>query len=456
MALWGGRFSKETDALMAKFSSSIDVDQRLWDVDIRGSAAHVRMLVACGILPASDGNAILKGLDEIRGEIKSGAWTFNPAAEDVHGEIEQRLFEKIGEPAKRMHTARSRNDQVATATRLFLKERVESLLALIVELQKTCVALADKHADTILPGMTHLQHAQPVSLAHHLLAYFWMLKRDHDRLVDSLPRIMSLPLGSAALAGTGFPIDRAMVAKDLGFFEVAPNSLDAVSDRDFVIEFLSNASLIAMHLSRLCEELIIWSTPEFGFVELSDTVTTGSSIMPQKKNPDAAELIRGRVGRVYGALMGALTMMKGLPLAYNRDMQEDKVHLFAAVDTLEPCLQLCNLMLLSAEWKPSKMAAALAGDFSNATDLADDLVLKGMSFRQAHEVVGEIVKSCLRDGIKLEELSVDQLKQHNSLFDTESVKKLAHSVVMAARNSEGGTSPAAVRAQILRAQSALA
>ncbi len=452
MALWGGRFSEATDKLMAKFSSSIDVDQRLWDADIRGSAAHVRMLVARKILSAADGEKILGGLTEIAAEIKSGAWKFSPAAEDVHGEIEQRLFEKIGEPAKRMHTARSRNDQVSTATRIYLREKVGELLQLIGDLQNTCVVLAEKHGETILPGMTHLQHAQPVSLAHHLLAYFWMFERDAARLKDSIPRIMSLPLGSAALAGTGFPIDRQLVAHDLGFSDVAANSLDAVSDRDFVIEFLANASLIAMHLSRLCEELILWSTPEFGFVELSDTVTTGSSIMPQKKNPDAAELVRGRVGRVYGALMGALTMMKGLPLSYNRDMQEDKVHLFTALDTLEPCLQLCTMMLQSAEWKPAAMAAALKGDFSNATDLADDLALKGMSFREAHEVVGGLVKLCLKDGLRLEDLTVEQLKAHCPLFDSSSHEKLAHSVVMAARTSEGGTSPKAVMAQIKRAK----
>lgn len=455
MALWGGRFAQETDQLMARFSSSIDIDQKLWEADILGSSAHVRMLMAQKILGASDGEKILAGLQEIADEIRTGEWSFNPAAEDVHGEIEERLVQKIGEPAKRMHTARSRNDQVATATRLYLNEKLGGLMVDLRELQKTLIALAEKHTVTILPGMTHLQHAQPVSLAHHLLAYFWMFQRDYDRLADSRPRIMSLPLGSAALAGTGFSVDRKKVAAELGFESVAANSLDAVSDRDFVIEFLANGSLIAMHLSRLCEELILWSTPEFGFVELSDAVTTGSSIMPQKKNPDGAELIRGRTGRVYGALIGALTMMKGLPLSYNRDMQEDKVHLFAALETLEPSLRLMNLMLGTAEWKTERMAAALSGDFSNATDLADDLAAKGMSFRQAHEVVGELVRFCLAHNLKLEELTVAQLKKHNALFDEVSREKLAHSQVMNARMSEGGTGPEVVRAQIARAKEAI-
>lgn len=455
MALWGGRFEQEIDQLMAQFSSSIDVDGKLWEVDLKASAAHVRMLGAQKILPAEDVTKILKGLEEISKEIKSGAWKFNPAAEDVHGEIESRLFEKIGEPAKRMHTARSRNDQVATDTRLFLMEKVRTLTATLTELQKTLLELSEAHVETILPGMTHLQHAQPVSLAHHLLAYLWMFERDKVRLQESLPRIASMPLGSAALAGTGFPIDRQKTAKDLGFTSVTPNSLDAVSDRDFVIEFLSHASIGMMHLSRLCEELILWSTPEFAFVELSDKVTTGSSIMPQKKNPDSAELIRGRVGRVYGALMGALTLMKALPLSYNRDMQEDKVHLFTALETYEPSLKLMTLMLKTADWKTANMERALRGDFSNATDLADDLAEKGVSFREAHEVVGALVRACLKDGLKLEDLNVQQLKTHHKAFDEKSVAKLSHKTVMAARRSEGGTSPEAVRAQIQKAKANL-
>lgn len=455
MALWGGRFDKDTDQLMKAFSSSIATDARLWAVDLKVSKAHARMLTAQKILSLKDGQTIVAGLDEIEREITLGKWAFSPDAEDIHGEIERRLFEKIGEPAKRLHTARSRNDQVATDTRLYLKENVTLLIGDLNDLQKELLRHAERHTETILPGMTHLQHAQPVSLAHHLLAYFWMLKRDAERLRDSLPRILSSPLGAAALAGTGFPIDRHVTAGELGFTEVSPNSLDAVSDRDFVIEFLSDGSMIMMHLSRLCEELILWSTPEFTFVQLGDEVTTGSSIMPQKKNPDAAELIRGRVGRVYGALMGALTMMKALPLAYNRDMQEDKVHLFTALDTVGPCLQLMTLIFKSLEWLPQKMAQALRGDFSNATDLADDLVEKGVSFREAHEVIGQLVRNCLRDGKTVEDLTLEELRVHHSLFDERTMTKLPHLAVMEARQSEGGTAPTMVKAQIEKAKKAL-
>ncbi len=452
MALWGGRFSGELDQAVAAFSSSIDIDAKMWAVDIRVSLAHTRMLAAQGILKAEDASDIERGLFEIGEEIKSGKWTFDPKAEDIHGEIEGRLFEKVGDAAKRMHTARSRNDQVATDTRLYLKENVELLLADLRDLQAELIRQAEAHIETLLPGMTHMQHAQPVSLAHHLLAYFWMFERDANRLQESLPRILSLPLGSAALAGTGFPIDRQKSARELGFAEVAPNSLDAVGDRDFVIEFLSDASLIMMHLSRFCEELILWSTPEFAYVELGDEVTTGSSIMPQKKNPDVAELIRGRVGRVYGALMGALTMMKGLPMAYNRDMQEDKVHLFSGLETVNSCVSLMNVMLKNAKWKPENMARSLRGDFSNATDLADDLALKGVSFRDAHEVVGRLVQWCVNSGRALEDLGVADLKEHHPSFDESSVAKLAHKTVMKARKSEGGTAPEAVKAQISKAK----
>lgn len=455
MALWGGRFTEEIDALMAKFSSSLDIDSRLWEVDIRASEAHVKMLAAQNIISSEDAGKILGGLKDIFSEIKDGSWMFNPGAEDVHGEIENRLVEKIGAPAKKMHTARSRNDQVATDTRLFLHEKTLELVALIKTLQATLISVSEKHVHTVLPGMTHLQHAQPVSLAHHLMAYFWMLQRDAERLQQSVPRLLTMPLGSAALAGTGFPIDRALPAEELGFMSVSENSLDSVGDRDFILEFLSNASLCMMHLSRFCEELILWSTPEFGFVELSDKVTTGSSIMPQKKNPDAAELIRGRCGRVYGALMGCLTMMKGLPLAYNRDMQEDKVHLFSALDVLEPSLALMDLMIKTAEWKPERMLASLSGDFSNATDLADDLVAKGITFREAHEITGAVVKACIKDGVKLENLSVGDLQAHHPKFDSATVAKLAHSVVMSARKSEGGTAPEMVKRQIMRAKSLL-
>lgn len=452
MALWGGRFEQETHELMRRFSSSIDVDARLWDVDIRVSMAHARMLGAQGILPSEDVARILGGLKEIHEEIRTHRWTFDKNAEDIHGEIEAYLFQKVGEAAKRLHTARSRNDQVATDTRLFLKESLDLLVADLGRLQKALMVISEVHVNTVLPGMTHLQHAQPVSLAHHLMAYFWMFERDRRRLQESQPRILSMPLGSAALAGTGFPLDRDMTAKELGFLEVSANSLDAVSDRDFVIEFLGHASIGMMHLSRLCEELILWSTPEFAFVELADAVTTGSSIMPQKKNPDGAELIRGRVGRVYGALMGALTMMKALPLAYNRDMQEDKIHLFSALDTYMTSVHLMTLMIESAKWRPEAMAAALAGDFSNATDLADDLAVKGVSFREAHEIVGGLVRQCLSSGKALEDLSLKELQSFHSAFDEISRQKLRHTVVMEARQSEGGTAPEQVLKQIAEAK----
>ncbi len=455
MALWGGRFAEELDQQVAEFSSSIAIDSRLWQVDIRVSIAHTQMLTAQKILSNEDGAKIVAGLKTIQAEIEAGTWTFSPQAEDVHGEIEARLFEKIGEPAKRMHTARSRNDQVATDTRLYLKENLDLLVAELVELQREFLQQAEQHIETLLPGMTHFQHAQPVSLAHHLLAYYWMFHRDGQRLQESVPRLLSMPLGSAALAGTGFAIDRESTRAQLGFFEIAPNSMDAVSDRDFVIEFLSNASIVMLHLSRFCEELIIWSAPEFAFVELGDAVTTGSSIMPQKKNPDVAELIRGRVGRVYGALMGALTMMKSLPLAYNRDMQEDKIHLFAGMDTTIQCVRLMRLMLTKAEWNREKMQKSLRGDFSNATDLADDLVEKGLSFREAHEVVGEVVRWCLAHNKILEELSVAELIKLHPKFDAVSATKLAHRASVQARKSEGGTSPEAVLVQIQRAKQIL-
>ncbi len=452
MKLWGGRFEKETDKQVEDFSSSILTDAKMWSSDIKASVAHANMLGTQAIIPKADADKIVKGLLEIAEEIKSGTYQFNPEAEDLHSEIENRLALKVGDAAKRLHTGRSRNDQVATDTRLHLLKEVKELSEDILKLKKELLSQAEKHTETILPGMTHMQHAQPVSLAHHLLAYFWMLDRDNERLQDSLKRISSMPLGSAALAGTGFPIDRSQTQKELGFDKVSENSLDAVSDRDFVIEFLSNASMIMMHLSRLSEELIIWSTPEFGFVELGDEVTTGSSIMPQKKNPDVAELIRGRVGRVYGALMGSLTMMKALPLAYNRDMQEDKIHLFEGLETVRACVRLMDLMLQKTTWKTEKMSQALRQDFSNATDLADDLVEKGLSFREAHEVIGLLVQSCLKQKIGLEDLSLDQLKKAHTLFDEKSKTKLTHIAVMKARTSEGGTSPQAVQAQIKKAK----
>ncbi len=455
MKLWGGRFSKGTAKAFEQFSSSISTDSKMWAIDIKTSIAHARMLAAQNIISQADGEKIMRGLGQIGEELASGAWKFNPEAEDIHGEIERRLFELVGESAKKVHTARSRNDQVATDTRLFLSEAVRDILSVLKDIQGELLSQSEQHTETILPGMTHLQHAQPVSLAHHLMAYFWMFQRDRERFEESLPRILSMPLGSAALAGTGFPIDRQTVARELSFHKISENSLDAVSDRDFVIEFLSSGSIAMMHLSRLCEELILWSTPEFAFVELGDEVTTGSSIMPQKKNPDVAELVRGRVGRLYGALMGALTMMKSLPLSYNRDMQEDKIHLFEGIETLHSCLQMIHLTLTKCEWRTERMASALKRDFSNATDLADDLVEKGLSFREAHEIVGHVVQACIARRVGLEDLNLAELQALHPKFDSQTLRRLSHTAVLKARTSQGGTSPSAVKQQLIKARQIL-
>lgn len=450
--LWGGRFEKEMTDEVALFSSSLDIDTRLWQADIRGSIAHAGMLGKQGILSAEEAEHLSAGLkaieEDIRFAFNQGRSPFLPTAEDVHSEIERLLREKIGPLAGKLHTARSRNDQVATACRLALSEEVLGLQKEIRSVQTWFVETAENETKTLLPGLTHFQHAQPVSLAHHLLAYFWMLERDHARLGDGLKRILQLPLGSAALAGTSFPLDREAVATELGFNGLCENSLDAVSDRDFVIEFLSSASLLMMHLSRLCEEIIIWSAPEHGFITLADEVTTGSSIMPQKKNPDIAELIRGRTGRAYGALTGALTLMKGLPLAYNRDMQEDKFFLFQGVDVTRSSVRLMATMLEGIEFHREHMSASLRGDFSNATDLADDLARKGVPFREAHEVVGRVVRHCIQNRVALEDLKLGDLRQFHELFDDVSLAVLPHQAVMHARTSRGGTAPSAVQKQI--------
>ncbi|MCM2282059.1 MAG: argininosuccinate lyase [Bdellovibrionaceae bacterium] len=446
--LWGGRFSKETDRRVEAFTSSLDCDARLWEVDIRASLAHARMLGATGIVTTAEAERMVEGLEQVAADLREGRTQFAPRAEDVHSEIERLLTVKIGPVAGKLHTARSRNDQVATDTRLFLREQIDFMQEDLHRIQAWLIEKSELNQRTVLPGLTHMQHAQPVSLAHHLMAYFWMFQRDRERLTDIRGRTNRLPLGSAALAGTGFPIDRRMVARELGFEGLCENSLDAVSDRDFIVEFLSASSLVMMHLSRLCEELILWSMPEFGFVILDDGVTTGSSIMPQKKNPDVAELIRGRVGRVYGQLMASLTMLKALPLAYNRDLQEDKVHLFDALDTVTASLKMMHIMLATAEFRVARMSEALEGDFSNATDLADYLVQKGVAFRQAHEVVGKVVVHCLRTGQALEGLTGEALREFHPDFGDDVVDRLAHDAVMAARTSEGGTAPDAVDRQI--------
>ncbi len=452
MKLWGGAFEEDTNKEVEKFSASMSIDARLWDVDIKGSIAHATMLGHVGVISKAEATQIVNGLNAVHEDIATGKIQLNPEAEDIHSEIEINLTKKIGAVAGKLHTARSRNDQVATDTRLYLRDQVTQLSEELKALKQYFLTTAEKNLETILPGFTHMQHAQPVSLAHHLMAYYWMFNRDGERLSQSYNRINTLPLGSAALAGTGFPIDRQMVAKALNFHKVTENSLDAVSDRDFIIEFLTNGSLIMMHLSRLCEELIIWSTPEFGFVQMGDSVTTGSSIMPQKKNPDVAELIRGKVGRLYGSLMGALTLLKGLPLSYNRDLQEDKYYLFEGLDTVRASVRLTLIMLENTKWKAENMQKSLRGDLSNATDLADDLVKKGLPFRQAHEVTGKVVNHCLKNNVILEDMTLNELKVFSPLFDEQSLKVLPHLSVMKARTSEGGTSLSAVQAQILKAK----
>ena len=457
--LWGGRFEKDLDTQVARFSSSLSCDARLWSADIEGSVAHARMLGQQGILPQNEADALLTGLQRVHARIENafakGEEIFSPEAEDVHSEIERLLREEVGPVAGKLHTARSRNDQVATATRLAAARQITELQTEIRGLQAWLCETAEAEVETLLPGLTHFQPAQPVSLAHHLMAYFWMFQRDHERYTDAVKRTLSLPLGSAALAGTSFALDRESVSKELGFVSLAENSMDAVSDRDFVLEILSAGSIFAMHLSRLSEEIVIWTSPTFGFLTLDDSVTTGSSIMPQKKNPDVAELIRGRTGRAYGALVGALTMMKSLPLAYNRDQQEDKIHLFQGLDNALDCARLMRRMFENAQFHREQMSEALKGDFSNATDLADELARKGVPFREAHEIVGQIVRHCLRSGRALESMSAGELCAFHPTFDESSVKSLAHSAVMNARTSRGGTSPECVREQITRAKELL-
>ncbi len=454
--LWAGRFAQETDALVHQFNASLRFDRRLWPCDIQGSIAHVKMLGECGIIPLSESETIANGLQTLAADLSSGAAMLNPDAEDVHMAVEALLTERLGPVAGKLHTARSRNDQVATDLRLYVREALDGLREQVGSVQETLVGLAEAHLDTLLPGMTHLQHAQPVRLAHHLLAYFWMLARDDERLSEARTRVNVLPLGAGALAGTTFPINRQRVADLLNFTGVAENSLDAVSDRDFAIETVAALALVMMHLSRLCEELILWSSHEYGWVEMGDNVTTGSSIMPQKKNPDVAELVRGKTGRVYGDLMTLLTVMKGLPLAYNKDMQEDKESLFDALDTAQICLSVMNTLLQNTTFQTERMAAALHGDFSTATDLADYLVRQGLPFRQAHEVVGKIVGDCARSGRVLEDLTRKDLIAASPLFADADPAALASPRGSAdARAAFGGTGRAAVQAQLDHAKQRL-
>ena len=444
---WGGRFDAPTDSFVEAFNASVDVDARMYAEDIAGSKAHARMLASQGILSDTDLAAILQGLDAIKAEIERGEFAFTVALEDVHMNIEQRLTERIGDAGKRLHTARSRNDQVATDVRLYLRRRTDAMVARIRRLQEVLVNLAEQHADTVMPGFTHLQTAQPVTLGHHLLAYVEMLERDAGRFGDARGRMNRSPLGAAALAGTTFPIDRQMTSDELGFDGPCANSLDAVSDRDFVIELLAAAAICAVHLSRLSEELILWMSAQFGFIELPDAFCTGSSIMPQKKNPDMPELVRGKTGRIIGGLVAMLTVVKSLPLAYNKDMQEDKQAVFDAFDTLEGSLRVFADMLPGMRVDAAAMRRAAAAGFSTATDLADALVRAGVPFRDAHAIVGKAVALCIREGVALDALTDAQCAAIDAHLAGDMVRALSVEACVAERDHIGGTAPAQVRKQ---------
>ena len=452
---WGGRFGKETDKMAEEFTSSVDFDKRLYRQDIRGSIAHARMLAAQGIIAADESELIANALREIEKEIEAGSFPFSSEHEDVHMNVERRLIEKIGEAGGKLHTARSRNDQVALDMHLYVMEEIDDFIRGIARLQEALVHVAESNISAVMPGYTHLQRAQPVLLAHHLMAYFWMLQRDRERLTSCRERADMMPLGAAALAGTSFPIDPKRVAAELGFSRTYENSMDAVSDRDFVIEFAFNLTLIMMHLSRLCEELVLWSSGEFGFVELPDEFSTGSSIMPQKKNPDVPELVRGKTGRVYGNLIALLTLMKGLPLAYNRDMQEDKEPLFDSVDTVLACLDVMAEMLPRLRFSRSRLEEAAVSGFSTATDLTDYLTRKGVPFREAHRVVGGLVKRCIEDGKRLTDVGPEELKGTHPAFDDDALQLVDARASVESRRSPGGTSPEQVLAQIGKARSLL-
>ncbi|WP_438435459.1 argininosuccinate lyase [Gorillibacterium sp. sgz500922] len=450
--LWGGRFTKPTNQLVEEYTASILFDKELAEEDIQGSLAHVKMLGRSGIIPEADAAVIAEGLTKVLAKIKAGELAFSVGDEDIHMNIEKALIAEIGPVGGKLHTGRSRNDQVATDMHLYLRKRTVEIAGLLHKLQEALLAQAEANLDTILPGYTHLQRAQPILLAHHLLAYVSMLERDIGRFRDSYKRVNVLPLGAGALAGTTFPIDRHFVAEQLGFDGVYENSLDAVSDRDFIVEFLANSSLVMAHLSRLCEELVLWSSTEFGFIELDDAFCTGSSIMPQKKNPDVPELVRGKTGRVYGHLIGLLTVLKALPLAYNKDMQEDKEGMFDTVRTLEGALQLFAPMIATMKVRTERMRQAVNRDFSNATDIADYLVTKGLPFRQAHEVIGRLVLYGIEHDKFLLDLTLAEFREFSELFDENIFEVLQPEHVVNARNVYGGTARTQVEAALGRAR----
>ncbi len=448
MKLWGGRFSKATDKAVDDFNSSIRFDMRMYRQDIKGSIAHATMLGKQGIIPEDDAKLIVKTLGEILEDIEAGKVEFLVDAEDIHMNIEKILTDRIGDAGKRLHTGRSRNDQVALDIRMYIKDEIVEIKAMVLSLMETILSIAEKNTDTIMPGYTHLQKAQPITLAHHVMAYFEMLRRDLGRLEDTYKRTNVCPLGSGALAATTYPLDREFVADALGFDGVTMNSLDGVSDRDFAIELMSTLSIMMMHLSRFCEELILWSSHEFSFVEMDDAYSTGSSIMPQKKNPDVAELIRGKTGRVYGDLMSLLTTMKGIPLAYNKGMQEDKEPVFDAIDTVKLCIPVFDSMIATMKIKKDNMMTGAKGGFTNATDAADYLVKKGLPFREAHEVVGKMVAYALSNNKSLDEFSMEEFKACSPIFDDDVYEAISMQTCVNGRSVIGGPATETVKVAI--------
>ena len=450
--LWGGRFEHASNKTMEDFHSSISVDGRMYEEDIRGSMAHAKMLAKQGVISPEDGQAIQAGLVSLLADIKAGKVEFEQSAEDIHMNVEKLLTERIGEAGKRVHTGRSRNDQVALDTRLYLLGGIDRTIAALCALEQALLRTAKEHLHDVMPGYTHLQKAQPITLAHHLMAYVEMFRRDIERLQQCKGRTSMMPLGAGALATSTYPLDRQMVCGELGFSAITRNSIDSVSDRDFCIEFCADASIAMMHLSRFCEELILWSSDEFRFVEMDDAYSTGSSIMPQKKNPDAAELIRGKTGRVYGDLITLLTVMKGIPLAYNKDMQEDKEALFDALDTLNGCLAVFTGMFSTLTFHTQQMYQGAGRGFTNATDAADYLVKKGIPFRTAHEIIGAMVLSCIKQGRALEELTLAELQAFSPSFEQDIYEAVSLKACVEGRKLPGGPAPAAVEKAIAEAE----
>ncbi|MCI7413575.1 argininosuccinate lyase [Hornefia butyriciproducens] len=448
MALWGGRFEKDMDQIVKEFNASIGFDQRMYNEDIDGSIAHVTMLAAQGIVTEEESRQIIDGLERIREKIRSGEIVFTVEDEDIHMGIESRLIEEIGEVGKKLHTARSRNDQCQVDGRLYLKEQIRAIVAELIELEEVILRKADQYAEEITVGFTHIQHAQPITIGFVFMAYFQMFRRDIERLTDTYERMDLCPLGACALAGTTFPTDRARTAELLGFRAPTENAMDSVSDRDYAIEFLSDASISMMHISRWAEEFAWWNTSEFSYIAIDDSFCTGSSIMPQKKNPDMAELLRGKSGRVYGDLMQMLTVLKGTPLAYNKDFQEDKEGLFDAVDTWKACIQIFTKMLDKTEFRMDQIEKQLSKGFLNATDVAEHLAMEGIPFREAHNIVGRMVKACEERGCQLEELDEESLRSIDSRLSRKALGDISIPACVSARKSFGGTAPDEVRRQI--------